>query len=82
MERRLGDGIVPLRQLGLKGVNPFDPAFPQHLCSSQWHRTCRGISKLCQNAPRSDVISINPGAAWAVDRFNQAFLWHIGQRCI
>ena len=67
---------------GLKGVNQFDPAFPHHMCSSTWHRTCRGICNQCQNALRSDVIDNNEGVAWAVERFNRAFLYHIGQRYV
>ena len=65
---------------GLKGVNPFDPAFPQHLCSSEWHRTCRGVCNLCQNALHSDVIDLNPGLALAVERFNRSFQYQIAQR--
>jgi hypothetical protein len=65
---------------GLKGVNPFDPAFPQHLCSSEWHRTCRGVCNLCQNALHSDVIELNPGLALAVERFNRSFQYQIAQR--
>jgi hypothetical protein len=65
---------------GLKGVNPFDPAFPQHLCSSEWHRTCRGVCNECQNALHSDVIELNPGLALAVERFNRSFQYQIAQR--
>ena len=65
---------------GLVGVDAFDPAFPHHLCSSTWHRTCRGDCNLCTNGLHSDVVRDNPGAAFAVGRFNEIYLGQIDQR--
>ncbi len=31
------------RVKGLRGVNPFDAAFPHHLCSSERRGACRGV---------------------------------------
>ena len=64
----------------LFGANQFEPAFPQHLCSSEWHRTCRGVCKLFQNALHSDVVELNSGLALAVERFNRSFQYQIAQR--
>ena len=61
-------------------VDAFVPAFPLHLCSSTWYRTCRGDCNLCTNGLRSDVVRDNPGAAFAVSRFNAMYLGQIGQR--
>ncbi len=64
----------------LIGANQFEPAFPQHLCSSEWHRTCRGVCNQCRNALGSDVVDNNEGLVWAVEHFNRAFSYQIGHR--
>ena len=58
---------------GLVGVI-VDPAFPHHICSSTWHRTCRGNCNLCTNGLHSDVVTQAPGLADAVRRFNAIYL--------
>ena len=60
-----------------KGLIDCDPAFPQHLCSCMWHRTCRGNCEFCRNALHSDVVRNNPGVAFAVARCKEILLKHI-----
>ena len=64
----------------VKGLVDVDPAFPQHMCSSTWHRTCRGNCPLCTNGLRSAVVRNNAGVAFAVSQFSDMVLWHTVQQ--
>ena len=57
-----------------------DPAFPHHICSSTWHRACRGNCNLCTNGLHSDVVTQTPGLADAVRRSSEIYLELIGYR--